>query len=152
MESRTGLEDYSTFVVDARRRHESGGSSAEDIPYVRQYLLSDYSFLSRKALCHVVKLCCLVVLKPRSDFPVVDIASTSYQVPEWVVTTCVCGVQSSVSAAVFKLGTFFTKFTMNEVRDSIDASRSFMSQADFDPWAGFCSGGQAASVKCASEP
>ena len=150
LESRTPVEENSTFVVDARKRPVSSGSSAEYIADVRQYLLSDYSFLSRKALCRVFMLCCLIVLKPRSDFPAVDIASTSCQVPEWVVTTYVCGVQSSVSAADFKLGTFFTKFTMKEVRDSIDASRSFMSQADFDPWAGICSGGQSAFVECST--
>ena len=36
---------------------------------------------------------------------------------------------------------------MNEVRDSIDAAQSFMSQVDFDPWAEICSGGQAAFVE-----
>ena len=147
LESTTTVEEYSTFVVDAWKRHEGGGSSVEDTSDVRQYLLSDHSFLSRKVLCRVFKLCCLVVLKPRSDFPVVDIASTTCQVPEWVVNTCVCGVQSSLSTADFKLGAFFTTFTMNEVRNSIDALRYFMSQADFDPWAGICSGGQAAFVE-----
>ena len=36
---------------------------------------------------------------------------------------------------------------MNEVRDSIDAAQSFMSQVDFDPWAGICSGVYAAFVE-----
>ena len=36
---------------------------------------------------------------------------------------------------------------MNEIRDSIDAAQLFMSQVDFDPWAGICSGGQAAFVE-----
>ena len=147
LESRTAVEEYSTFVVDARKRHLSGGCSAEEIPDVKQYLLSDYSFLSRKALCRVFKLCCLVVLKPRSDFPSVDIACAGCQVPDWVVATCVCGVQSSVSSVDFKLGTFFTKFTMNEVRESISSARSFMSQVDFDPWAGICSDSHAAFVE-----
>ena len=147
LESRTVVEEYSTFVVDARKRHMVGGSSAEDISDVRQHLLSDYSFLSQKPLCRVFKLCCLVVLKPRSGFPV-DIVPTHCEVPEWVVATCVSGAQSSVSSSDFKLGTFFTKFTMNEVRDSIDAAQTFMSQADFDPWAGICGGGgQAAFVE-----
>ena len=69
------------------------------------------------------------------------------QVPEWVVATCVCGVQSSVSSADFILATFFTEFTMHEVRDSISAAEAFMSQVDFDPWDGICSGGQAAFVE-----
>ena len=147
LESRTAVEEYSTFVVNARKRHMSGGSSPKDIPDVRQHLLSDYSFLSRKALCRVFKMCCLVVLKPCSHFPVVDIVSAHCEVPDWVVATCVCGVQSSVSSADFKLSTFFTKFTMNEVRVSIDAAQTFMSQADFDTWAGICGGGQAAFLE-----
>ena len=57
------------------------------------------------------------------------------------------GVESSVSAADFKLGWFFTKLTMKEVRDSIDSSRSFLSNADSDPCPGICSGGQVAFVK-----
>ena len=146
VESRTAVEEYSTFVVEARKRHASGGSSAEYISDIVQYLLSDYSFLSRKALCRVFKLCCLVVLKPRGDFPAVDISFANGQVPEWVVTTCICGVQSSVSSADFKLATFFTKFTMHEVWDSINAAQTFMPQVDFDPWTGICSGGQAAFV------
>ena len=48
LESRTAVEEYSTFVVVARKRHLSGGCSAEDISDNMQYLLSDYRFLSRK--------------------------------------------------------------------------------------------------------
>ena len=147
VESRTAVEEYSTFVVEARKRHASGGSSAEDISDIVQYLLSDYSFLSRKASRRVFELYCLVVLKPRGDFPAVDISFAKCQVPEWVVTTCICGVQSSVSSADFKLSTFFIKFTMHEVRDSINAAQTFMSQMDSDPWTGICSGGQAAFVE-----
>ena len=147
VESRTAVEEYSTFVVEARKRHASGGSSAEDISDIVQCLLSDYSFLSRKALCRAFKLFCLNVLKPRGDFLAVDISFAKNQVPEWVVTTCICGVQSSFSSADFKLATFFTKFTMNEVRDSINAAQTFMSQVDFDSWTGICSGGQAAFVE-----
>ena len=147
LESRTAVEEYSTFVAEARERHASADCSAEDIPDIVQYLLSVYSFLSRRALCRVFKLCCLVVLKPRGDFPAVDTSFAKCQVPEWVVATCICGVQSSVSSADFKLATFFTKFTMQEVRDSINAAQTFMSQVDFDPWTRICSGGQAAFVE-----
>ena len=36
---------------------------------------------------------------------------------------------------------------MHEVRDSINATHTFMSQVDFDPWTGICSDGQAAFVE-----
>ena len=146
-ESRTAVEEYSTFVVDARRRHEDCGASAESVVDVQQYLLSDYSFLSRKSLVRVFKLCCLIALKPRVDYPSVDFGLTSCQVSEWVIASCISGVQSCVSASDFKLSSFFTKFTMKEVRDAIDGSQSFMSNAGYDPWAGICSEGQAAFVK-----
>ena len=121
-ESKTAVEEYSTFVVDARRRHGSGCTSAEDIADVRHYLLSDYSFLSCKGLCRVFKLCCLVVLKPRCDFPAVHIDLAGVQVPEWVVTTCVCvGCR-----LVFKLGSCFTIGIKKIVRESINASRAIM--------------------------
>ena len=130
-----GVLGYSTFVVDARRRHGSCGASAEDFADVRHYLLSDCSYLSRKTLSRFFRLCCLVALKPSVDYPFVDIDLTNCQVSEWVIAACVSGVQSSDSGADFKLGSFFTKLTMKEVPDLIDASRSFMSNAGFDPWA-----------------
>ena len=146
-ESSTAVEVYSTFVVDARRRHGDCGASAEDIADVKQYLLSDYSFLSRKSLVRLFKLCCLVALKPRVDYPSVDPGLTNCQLSEWVLATCISGVQNCVSASDFKLSSFFTKFTMKEVRDAIDASQSLMTSAGYDPWTGICSEGQAAFVK-----
>ena len=111
-ESKSAVEEYATFVVDARARHVSGGRSAESIGDIRFHLLSDYGFLARKALCRVFKLCCLVILKPRVTFPVVDIDLSGCAVPEHVVTTCVQGVQSCVVSSEFKLKSFFTKFTI----------------------------------------
>ena len=64
-ESRIAVEEYSTFVNDARRQHGNCGASAEDFADVRHYLLSDCSYLSRKTLSRVFRLCCLVALKPR---------------------------------------------------------------------------------------
>ena len=139
---------YASFVVvvDARARHAGSNSCAEAIDDVRQYLLDDYGFLARKSLCRVFKLCCLVVLKPRVDFPAVDIGLSDCRVPERVVATCIRGAQSSVMSPGFKLGSFFTKFTMGEVRKSIAAASSFMTAADFNPWEGICGENQSAFV------
>ena len=145
-ESKSVIEEYSTFAVDARARHVSGGGSAESIEDVRFHLLSNYSLFARKALCRVFKLCCLVVLKRRVDFPVVDIDLSDCAVPEHVVTTSVQGVQSCVASSEFKLGSFFTKFAISEVRKSIAAASSFMLSSDFDPWDDLCSGSQSAFV------
>ena len=89
----------------------------------------------------------MVALKPRVDYPSVDLGLTNCQVSEWVIASCISGVQSCVSASDFKLSSFFTKFTMKEVRDAIDASQSFMTNAGYDPRTGICSEGQAAFVK-----
>ena len=146
LESKSAVEEYASFVVDARARHAGSNSCAEAIDDVRQYLLDDYGFLARKSLCRVFKLCCLVVLKPRVDFPAVDIGLSDCRVPERVVATCIRGVQSSVMSPGFKLGSFFTKFTMGEVRKSIAAASSFMTAADFNPWEGICGENQSAFV------
>ena len=132
--------------MDARARHVSDSGSAESVEDVRYHLLSDHSFLARKALCRNFKLCCLVGLKPRVDFPVVDIDLSDCAVPEHVVATCVQGVQSCVASSEFKLGSFVTKFTISEVRKSIATASSFMLSSDFDPWDGLCSGSQSAFV------
>ena len=81
-------------VVDARSRHVNSGVSAESIGDVRHYLLSDYCFKARKSLCRVLKLCCLAVLRPRIDFPVVEMDLSECAVPCHVIATCVQGVQS----------------------------------------------------------
>ena len=146
LESKSATEEYSTFVVDARARHVSSEGIAEAIQDVRHHLLSDYSFLARKSLCRVFKLCCLVVSKPRMTFPAVDLDRSGCAVPELVVTTCIQGVQSCVVSSEFKLGSFFTKFTIGQVRKSIVSASSFMLCSDFDPWDGLCSGGQSAFV------
>ena len=63
-ESKTAVEEFATFVVDVRARHLSRGSQSEDIADVILYLLADYGFLARKSLCHVFKLCCLIIRRP----------------------------------------------------------------------------------------
>ena len=111
-ESKAAVEEFVTYVVDVRARHVSSGRSAEEIKNVVEFLLADYSFLSRKNLCRVLKLCCLVALKPRSDFPRVTIDLSNCAVPELVVTACVRGVQSCIAASNCKQSAFFTKQTM----------------------------------------
>ena len=44
LESKSAVEEYASFVADARERQAGSGSCADAINDVRQYLLSDYSF------------------------------------------------------------------------------------------------------------
>ena len=99
-ESKAAVEEFVTYVVDVRARRVRSGRSAEEIKNVVEFLLTDYSFLSRKSLCRVLKLCCLVALTPRTDFPCVTIDLSDCTVPELVVTrTCVRGNQSCSAAS-----------------------------------------------------
>ena len=50
LESKSAVEEYASFVVDARARHAGSNSCAEAIDDVRQYLLDDYGFLARRSL------------------------------------------------------------------------------------------------------
>ena len=75
-EARSAIEEFLTYVVDVRSRHVSGNHSAEEIVNIMSHLLSYYSFLARKNLCRVFKLCCLVAIKPRRSYPVVEIDLT----------------------------------------------------------------------------
>ena len=139
-------EEFLSFVVDVRSRHSSGDQTAEDIPDVVSFLLADYSFLARKNLCRAFKLCCLVILRPQKSFPAVDIDLSNCAVPEPVVSSCVRGVQSCVLSANYSQKSFFTKHTMESIRDAIVNSRAFMSRVDFDPWERICSGGHGGFV------
>ena len=146
VEAGAATEEFFSFVVDVRARHDTGAQHAEEIPDLVAFLLADYSFLARKSLCRVFKLCCLVVVKPRHDSPVVDIDLSGCTVPKSVVSSCIRGVQSCVLSPNYKQKAYFTKHTMECIRDAIVNSYSFMSCSEFDPWGRICSGGQSGFV------
>ena len=151
-DAKSGAEGFMTFVVDARLRHAGSGNSAECIADIVAYLLADYSFLSRKSLCRVFKLCCLVMRRPTCDFPAVVFSLNECVVPESVVKSCLRGVQSYVCSPSFKVGSLFTQRTMESVRDAISKARNFMiSSSGFDPWARVCTGDRSAFVLRYSE-
>ena len=145
-EASSATEEFLSFVVDVRVRHVSSGRSAEDIVDVVSFLLSDYGFLARKNLCRTFKLCCLVLVQPQQNFHAVDIDLSNCALPALVVSSCVRGVQSCVLSANYKQKSFFTKHTMECVRDAIVNSHAFMSHAEFDPWERICSGEQSGFV------
>ena len=151
-EAKSGAEEFTTFVVDARVRHAGSDNSAENIADVVTYLLSDYSFLSRKSFCRVFKLCYLVIRCPACDFPAVIFSLRDCAVPESVVSSCLRGVQSYVCSANFKVRSLFTQHTMECVRDAISGARDFMASAtDFNPWARICTSDRSAFVQRYSE-
>ena len=133
-EAKTSMEEFTTYVVDARARHAASDRSAVRIPDVVAHLLGDYSFLSRKCLLRVFKLCCLVIARPAKPYPVVDFALDDCSLPLTVVSACVKGVQSYVMGPCYQQGGFFTRSTMEAVRDAIDGAQSFMSSSSYDPW------------------
>ena len=143
----TGREEFATFVVDARTRHRDSEKSAEQIRDVTAYMLSDYSFMSRRSLVRVLKVCCLVVDRPRRKMPEIEIDLKDCAVPAAVVMSCLRGVQSHVSSPDYRQGAFFTQGTMESVRDAIANSRNFMSCAGFDPWEGVSIGERSSFVQ-----
>ena len=134
LEASSAVEKFLTYVVDARSRHVSGNKSAEKICDIMSHLLSDYSFLARKTLCQVFKLCCLVAIKPCKSFPVEEIDLVDCEVPKLTVLSCVRGVQSWVLSSNSKQKAFFTKHTMERVRDTISGSHAFIASSSFNPW------------------
>ena len=107
-ESKSAVEEFLTHVVDTRARHVSSGGSAEGITSVVEFLLSDYSFLFRKKMCRVLKLCCLVAVRSRIGFLRAEIDLSDCVVPELVVTSCVQGIQNDSAATNCWQKDFFT--------------------------------------------
>ena len=83
-ESKAAVEEFVTYVVDVRARHIGSSRSAEEIKNVVEFLLADYSFLLRKKSCRVFKLCCLVAMEPRTDFPRVTIDLSDCSALSWL--------------------------------------------------------------------
>ena len=146
-DAQSGREEFATFVVDARTRHQESGKSAEQIKDVTEYLLSDYSFMSRRSLVQLLKVCCLVVDRPQRKIADIEIDLEDCAVPVAVVTSSLRGVQSLVSSPGYKQGAFFTQGTMESVRDAIASSRDFMSCASFDPWESVSCGDRSSFVR-----
>ena len=146
-DSKAAAEELVTYVVDLRARHVTSGGSAEDISDIVSYLLGDYNFVSRKNLCRVFKLCCLVVQKPVVEYAAVDMDLGDCAVPPIVVASCIRGVQSCISAAGYKQRSFFTQHTLESIRSANAGARGFMSSSTFDPWDGICSDGYSAFVE-----
>ena len=143
----TSRQEFATFVVDARTRHRDSEKSAEQIRDVTAYLFSDYSFMSRRSLVRVLKMCCLVVDRPQMKMPDIEIDLKGCAVPAAVVMSCLRGFQSHVSSPDYRQGAFFTQGTMESVRYKIASSRDFMSCASFDPWEGVSSGDRSSFVQ-----
>ena len=74
------------------------------------------------------------------DYPAVTKSLENCAVPAITVTSGIRGVQSCVSSAGHRHGSFFTKFTLEKVREAIADSQDFKSSSSFDPWGGICSG------------
>ena len=146
-EAKSGSREFVTFVVDARHRHADAERSAESIVNVMSYFLTDYSFLARKDLCKILKLCCLVMRRPAIDYPEVNISLKDCSVPASMIASCLRGVQSYVRNPDFKLGVFFSQHTIDCVRDAISGAREFMSSSNFDPWNRLCVGDRAEFIQ-----
>ena len=74
-------EEFATYVVDARMQHRYSEKSAEQIGDVTAYLFSDYSFMSRRSLVRVLKVCCLVIDRPQRKMPDIEIDLKDCAVP-----------------------------------------------------------------------
>ena len=146
VESSCAVEEFLTYVVDAPFRHVKSNQSAEEVEDVVAHLLTDYSFLARKNLCRVFKVCCLVAVKLRGSFFAVEIDLSGCKILKLTVLSCIRGVQSCVLSAKYKQKSFFTKHTMDRVRDAVSSARIFMSLSSFNPWERICGDGQGVFV------
>ena len=119
--------------MDVRRRHVESGLSAEDIGDIVSFLLDDYSFMSRRHLTCVFKLCCLIVDRPLWSCLKLLSNWTDVQrlLPLWHRVWKVCKFWYDL---LHINRAFFTEGTMENVRESIACSPKFMASAAFDPW------------------
>ena len=124
--ARASLDKFTTFVVDAGTRHRGSDKRAEQVEYVTAYSLTDYSFMTRRSLVRVLKVCCLIVDRPQRRMPDIEIDLKDCAVPAFVVTSSLRGVQSLVSSPSYKLEAFFTRGIMENFCDAIVRSREFM--------------------------
>ena len=81
-----------------------------------------------------------------SGKPAVEIDLSDCEVPKLTVLSCIRGVQSCVLSAIYKQKSFFTKHTMDRVRDAVSKARNFMSLSSFNPWERICGDGQGVFV------
>ena len=56
-ESKTAVEEFSSYVVEKRSRHEASMGVASEIPDIVCWLLRDFRFQARVHACRILKLC-----------------------------------------------------------------------------------------------
>ena len=105
-ESSCAVEEFLTYVVDARSRHIRSSQNAEEVGDVVTHLLADYSFLAHKKLCRVFEICCLIAVKPQGNFPAVEIDLSDCKVPKLTVLSCIRGVQTCLLSANYNQKSF----------------------------------------------
>ena len=132
--AKASVEEFTSYVVEGRVRHQDSDPNAEQIVNVVAYLLADYSFLCRHNLVPVLKLCSLVAMRLLFKLPVVDIDTSDSSVPDLAVSAALKCVQSHVLLPAYKQVAFFTTATMEAVRDSVARSQDVMTSVELDPW------------------
>ena len=71
--AKASVEEFSSYVVEVRVRHQDSDRNAAEIVNVVAYLLANYSFSCRHNLVRVLKLCSFVAMCLPLKLPVVDI-------------------------------------------------------------------------------
>ena len=108
-DSNAGAEEFTTCVVDVRSRHSPSSRSAEEIPDVISYLLSDKRILSRRLSSGIFKVCCFVFFRPRKSHPAVTFGLGGCRVPAGFISSCIQATRSNVLSPTHKQGVFFTE-------------------------------------------
>ena len=128
------IDEFRSYVVEARRHHCASGMAASDIPSIMGYLLKDFAFQSRHNLLRVFKLCCLIVAGRTRVVPDVNLEVAECQVPQEVVRSCVRIVQSFVLSEGYQHQHLFTSSTLDQVREDISGASAFMGSSYYSPW------------------
>ena len=135
------VDEFRSYVVEARRNHSGSAVVASSIADVVTHLMKDFAFQSRHNLVRVFKLCCLVAVGRSSVMPVVTLESSDCVIPQIVLHSCMRIVQSYVLNAGYHHQSFFSSSTLEQVRLDIQGARDFMTLDSYSPWDGIvCDG------------
>ena len=124
------VEEYHSYIIEKRRQHEGGSSSACDIPDVVRYLVRDFSFQARVHLFRVFKFCCLIVGMPESSPPPVSMDLSGFSAE--MFRDCLLLVQSYILSWGYSHRSFFVEITLDAVCEAVANAGTFYLSADFD--------------------
>ena len=138
-ESKTALEEYTSYIVERRRRHAKSGQSSSDISEVVQHMRLDFVFQARHRVLCVFTICCLFVAMLFCEYPAMSFDLSGSALDSRTFHDCLRLVQTYVMSAGYSPQSCFSDQAFGSVWKALSTAGVLVGTGGFNLWKDFCS-------------